>query len=1090
MLFSSFYQDLHDIYRRCDLVITTRLHASLFANGHGIPGIIINDTDRHTHTLEGFPHSAWVNSREGFQREFERVCGLDLAAVAAEAGEFKKKLTASYVAALTPSLRAEARAPDYQFDSETVLQTLYEGKVKERASSIIARLEMDYWLERNLPRYSDHATPWFDAVVFLNWYAHTFQPAHYLEIGVRRGRSLSQVLAESPATLAYGFDLWIADYGSVPGKGIRTANPGPDFVRAELAKVGVTAKPILISGNSHDTLPRFFRDARNPAWFELILVDGDHTRDGARLDLDIAFEHLAPGGALVFDDIRHPECGDLGSLWEEYKKKFVDYLFIEDASGTGTGAAFRPPFDGLRSLMKKEPPEAASRIKPAPARPAESAASPQPPDFPALPIHFFTIVVNGMPFIEHHINIFNQLSCPWHWHVIEGMAEHNHDTAWSKPMGGKITGNLHRNGLSVDGTMEYLDDLARRFPGRITIYRKRAGAFWDGKLEMVNAPLSHISQECLLWQVDADELWTAAQIHSARKLFLSMPEKTAAYYLCHFFVGKNLVITTRNTYGNHLDCEWIRTWRFRPGDRWTAHEPPRLCRCSNTGEWRDVAGLNPLRHAETEALGLVFQHFAYATAAQLAFKEAYYGYIWAVSQWQRLQTQTRFPVRLADYFSWVEDDAEVNTIQSQAIVSLAPDGLFANAPSLITPAPEPRRILFVRTDSIGDVVLASSLLEPLRRRFPQSQIAVLCQEHIAGLFAACPHVDKTICLDIARLQQSQEYNARKWWKLRKRTHYARLRPNGPYEESILAQVRAFAPDLILNSIYSRATDIEAFLLKLSGIRAIGMKGDLANITSKKRDTADALYERLIESKKENKTELDHHRDFLRGLGIHAANLQSVVWTTAGDEAAAADFFQKRRIDPSRAIALFPCSQWEIKAYPHFGKALEGLAGYHFLVFGGADAVQFCQHLEREIPGPAHNLAGQTTLGGMAALIRRCRLFVGVDSCGAHIACAAGVPNVVVLGGGFFGRFLPYSPLTSVAALPLECFDCDWLCRFPRNHCIKDLAPEVVARAIAETLAKPAARPRLFAQQDAAPGRTGAAARGGRRALRIRGPLGD
>ena len=1071
VLFSSFYEDLHDIYRRCDLVVTTRLHASLFANGHGIPGIIINDTDRHTHTLEGFPHSVWVNSREEFRHEFERVCALDLAGVAAEAAEFKKNLTASYVAALTAPLRAKFQSPECQFDSETVLQTLCEGKVKERVSSIIARLEMDYWLERNLPRYSDHATPWFDAVVFLNWYAHTFQPAHYLEVGVRRGRSLSQVLAESPATLAYGFDLWIADYGSVPGKGIRTANPGPDFVRAELAKVGVTAKPILISGNSHDTLPRFFRDARNPAWFELILVDGDHTRDGARLDLDIAFEHLAPGGALVFDDIRHPECGGLGSLWEEYKKKFVDYLFIEDASGTGTGAAFRPPFDRLRSLVKKEPPDAASRIKPAPARVAESAAPPQPPDFLALPIHFFTIVLNGRPFIEHHINVFKQLSCQWHWHVIEGMAEQNHDTAWSKATGGKVTPNLHRNGLSMDGTTEYLDDLARRFPGRVTIYRKQAGAFWDGKLEMVNAPLFNISGECLLWQVDADELWTADQIQAARKLFLSSPEKTAAFYLCHYFVGKYLVITTRNTYGNHLDREWVRTWRFCPGDRWTSHEPPLLCRPSQAGEWRDVAGLNPLRHPETEAAGLVFQHFAYATAAQLAFKETYYGYIWALSQWRRLQAQTRFPVRLADFFSWVEDGAEVNTIESQGIVSLAPDAWFANAASIVPPAPEPKRILFVRTDSIGDAVLASCLLEPLRRRFPQAQIAVLCQEHIAELFAACPHVDKTICLDIARLEQSQQYNARKWWKLGKRTHYARLRQNQAYEESVLAGVRAFAPDLILNSVFSRAAIVEALLVKLIGIRAIGMKGDLANISREKREEADALYERLIESQDKHTTEMEHHRDFLRGLGIHTANLQPVVWTTPADESAAADFFQKHQLDPSRTVALFPCSQFEIKVYPHFGKALQGLAGFHFLIFGGADVAQTCQQLERELPGPVNNLAGHTTLGRMAALIRRCRLFVGVDSCGAHIACAVGVPNVVVLGGGFFGRFLPYSPLTSVAALPLECFDCNWLCPYPRSHCVKDLAPEVIARAIAETLAKPASRPRLFAQQDEAPGRT-------------------
>ena len=80
--FSSFYQDLFDLYPRYDLVVTTRLHASLFANGHGIPGIIINDTDRHTHTLEGFPHSVWVNTRAAFDREFDNVRRRDLAEIA------------------------------------------------------------------------------------------------------------------------------------------------------------------------------------------------------------------------------------------------------------------------------------------------------------------------------------------------------------------------------------------------------------------------------------------------------------------------------------------------------------------------------------------------------------------------------------------------------------------------------------------------------------------------------------------------------------------------------------------------------------------------------------------------------------------------------------------------------------------------------------------------------------------------------------------------------------------------------------------------------------------------------------------------
>ena len=54
-----------------------------------------------------------------------------------------------------------------------------------------------------------------------------------------------------------------------------------------------------------------------------------------------------------------------------------------------------------------------------------------------------------------------------------------------------------------------LDGLAADHPDRVVLYRQPPGVFWDGKRAMVNAPLANIDEECLLWQIDADELWTA-----------------------------------------------------------------------------------------------------------------------------------------------------------------------------------------------------------------------------------------------------------------------------------------------------------------------------------------------------------------------------------------------------------------------------------------------------------------------------------------------------------------------------------------------------------------------------------------------------
>ncbi len=176
-------------------------------------------------------------------------------------------------------------------------------------------------------RYADIVTALFAA-------AELLEPDSYLEIGVRRGRSMATVASRAPRCTIVGVDMWQEDYGGM-------ANPGPDHVRGELEKVGYEGEVEFVSGNSHEVLPRLFRE-RPELSFDLITVDGDHTRRGARRDLLDVLPRLRVGGALVLDDTRHPAHPGLHDVWERTvaaDRRYATWEF--DEVGYGVALAVR-----------------------------------------------------------------------------------------------------------------------------------------------------------------------------------------------------------------------------------------------------------------------------------------------------------------------------------------------------------------------------------------------------------------------------------------------------------------------------------------------------------------------------------------------------------------------------------------------------------------------------------------------------------------------------------------------------------------------------------------------------------------------------
>lgn len=213
------------------------------------------------------------------------------------------------------------------------------GYVK-RALECLAKMEPDEYTrylqafyQEGCNRYGDN-WGYTDLMTLLIGLSEHLKPRNYLEIGVRRGRSVCAVLSATPSTNLVLFDMWISNYAGMD-------NPGPDLVRREATKFGHTGSVEFIDGNSHETVPDYFR--KNPqASFDLITVDGDHSRLGAAQDIADVLPHLAVGGAIAFDDVCHPALPELQAVWQELivnNSRFSSWTYSD--VGYGVGFAIR-----------------------------------------------------------------------------------------------------------------------------------------------------------------------------------------------------------------------------------------------------------------------------------------------------------------------------------------------------------------------------------------------------------------------------------------------------------------------------------------------------------------------------------------------------------------------------------------------------------------------------------------------------------------------------------------------------------------------------------------------------------------------------
>jgi len=98
----------------------------------------------------------------------------------------------------------------------------------------------------------------------------------------------------------------------------------------------------------------------------------------------------------------------------------------------------------------------------------------------------------------------------------------------------------HVNGASVDGTREFLAELANQESDLIYV---PSNGFWNSKDDQVNRAMEEVKKltdKCFLWEFDIDEQWTSEAMDQAEKELVDEKLKYAGF-MSRYYVGKNLL---------------------------------------------------------------------------------------------------------------------------------------------------------------------------------------------------------------------------------------------------------------------------------------------------------------------------------------------------------------------------------------------------------------------------------------------------------------------------------------------------------------------------------------------------------------------
>jgi len=334
---------------------------------------------------------------------------------------------------------------------------------------------------------------------------------------------------------------------------------------------------------------------------------------------------------------------------------------------------------------------------------------------------------------------------------------------------------------------------------------------------------------------------------------------------------------------------------------------------------------------------------------------------------------------------------------------------------------------------VGDAVMCIPALEAIRARWPAAEIVLLGREWVSGLFQGQAWANRVLAFDHTGRHKGFFGLERLAREIRKERFDTAVLLQNAFQAAWLAW-RSGVPQRI-----GYARDARSWLLTkavavpkpkeapahesyyyLELLRRAGWMEKLPTI------------ERI--SLKVSPEAMERAEEMLERAGVPGAPRVLRV-----------------AMAPGAAYGTAKC--WPVERYAALADRLIAEFGADVILFGTASEREVTGKIAAAMKRTSVQLAGETSIADLPALLASCDLFIGNDSGAMHVAAAVGLPVVAVFGPTDPKGTAPMTPRRTIVQQQVECSPC-FLRHCPIDHrCMTRVEVDAVYAAAREWIKK-------------------------------------